>query len=53
MYKCDYCKQIFDGEPNELFLDGTNDVVHVTLCDKCYSLLATDYYSPEDVDKIF
>lgn len=50
-YTCDYCKEKTD-QYNEVTLDGTDDVYTLEVCDKCYEIL-DDYFSPEDVDRIF
>lgn len=48
---CDYCKQEYQGNENEIILDGTEDFYVLSVCDKCYEKLS-DYYTPEQIDEI-
>ena len=50
-YKCDYCKEN-TNQYNQVILDGTDDIYTLEVCNNCYELL-NDYFSPEDVDKMF
>lgn len=48
---CQICDKNIQ-ETFELYLDGTDDVYHLEVCDSCYKLYGEDYISPEEIDKL-
>jgi len=49
---CNICNKE-DENLNELILDGTDDIYDLDVCDKCYDLYSSDYFSPEKIDNLF
>lgn len=50
--KCEWCNKEVD-ELYDVYMDGTDDVYFLEVCEKCSDILCGDYYPPEQIDEIF